>query len=39
MVSLMMAHRHGEFRPRVSFLAPGKKILHDDQLDLEALTD
>jgi predicted amidohydrolase YtcJ len=39
MVSLMVAHRHGEFRPRLSFLAPGKKILHDDALDLEALTE
>jgi predicted amidohydrolase YtcJ len=38
MVSLMVAHRHGEFRPQLSFLAPGKKILHDDRLDLEALT-
>ena len=39
MVSLMMAHRRGEFRPRLHFLAPGKKILHDDRLDLDALTD
>ncbi|MCV7028111.1 amidohydrolase family protein [Mycobacterium sherrisii] len=39
MVSLMMAHRHGEFWPRIAFLAPGKIILHDDQLDLEALTE
>ncbi|UXA07489.1 amidohydrolase family protein [Mycobacterium sp. SMC-2] len=39
MVSLVVAHRHGEFRPRPSFLAPGKKILHDDRLDLDALTD
>jgi predicted amidohydrolase YtcJ len=38
MVSLMVAHRHGEFRPQLSFLAPGKIILHDDRLDLEALT-
>ena len=38
MVSLLVAHRHGEFAPRVSFLAPGKKILHDDRLDLESLT-
>ncbi|MCV7410013.1 amidohydrolase [Mycobacterium florentinum] len=38
MVSLMVAHRHGEFRPQLSFLAPGKKILHDDRLDLESLT-
>lgn len=38
MVSLLVAHRHGEFRPELSFLDPGKKILHDDRLDLEALT-
>lgn len=38
LVSLLMAHRRGEFRPRVRLLAPGKKILHDDQLDLDALT-
>lgn len=39
MVSLLVAHRRGEFRPRPSFLAPGKKILHDDRLDLDRLTD
>ena len=38
MVALMVAHRRGEFRPRLHFLAPGKKILHDDRLDLDALT-
>ncbi len=38
MVSLLVAHRHGEFRPLLSFLAPGKLILHDDRLDLDALT-
>jgi predicted amidohydrolase YtcJ len=38
MVSLLVAHRRGEFRPRPSFLAPGKKILQDDRLDLDALT-
>jgi predicted amidohydrolase YtcJ len=38
MVSLMVAHRRGEFRPRLHFLSPGKKILQDDRLDLEALT-
>ncbi|MHA7651197.1 amidohydrolase family protein [Mycobacterium sp. ML4] len=38
LVSLMMAHRGGEFRPGVRVLVPGKKILHDDRLDLEALT-
>ena len=39
MVSVLVAHRHHEFRPHVRFLAPGKIILHDDSLDLEALTD
>jgi predicted amidohydrolase YtcJ len=38
MVSLLVAHRRGEFRPRPHFLSPGKKILQDDRLDLEALT-
>ncbi len=38
MVSLLVAHRRGEFRPRPSFLAPGKKILQDDRLDLDSLT-
>jgi len=38
MVSLLVAHRRGEFRPRLRFLSPGKKILQDDRLDLEALT-
>ncbi|BBZ46300.1 amidohydrolase family protein [Mycobacterium parmense] len=36
--ALSAAHRRGEFRPRLHFLAPGKKILHDDRLDLDALT-
>ncbi|MGZ4562134.1 MAG: amidohydrolase family protein [Mycobacterium sp.] len=39
LVSLVVAHRRGEFRPRPSFLSPSKKILHDDRLDLDALTD
>ena len=39
MVSLMVAQRRGEFRPRLRFLAPGKIILQDDRLDLDALTD
>jgi len=39
MVSLMVAQRRGEFRPRLRFLAPGKKILQDDRLDLDALID
>jgi predicted amidohydrolase YtcJ len=39
LISLLVAHRHGEFRPRLRFLAPGKKILQDDRLDLDSLTD
>lgn len=39
MVALLVAHRRGEFRPRPGFLAPGKMILHDDRLDLDALTE
>jgi predicted amidohydrolase YtcJ len=39
MVALIVAHRRGEFRPRLKFLAPGKKILRDDRLDLDSLTD
>jgi predicted amidohydrolase YtcJ len=39
LVSLMMAHRGGEFRPGVRLLSPNKKILHDDRLDLAALTE
>ncbi len=38
MVSLLVAHRRGEFRPRLRLLSPGKKILQDDQLDLDSLT-
>jgi len=38
MVSLLVAHRRGEFRPRPRFLSPGKKILQDDRLDLDSLT-
>jgi predicted amidohydrolase YtcJ len=34
----MVAHRRGEFRPRLHFLSPGKKILQDDRLDLDSLT-
>ncbi|SPM39137.1 Predicted amidohydrolase YtcJ [Mycobacterium numidiamassiliense] len=37
MVSLLVAHRRGEFRPRLGFLSPGKKILRDDHLDLDSL--
>lgn len=39
MASLGAAHGSGEFRPRLSFLSPGKKILHDDRLDLDHLTE
>lgn len=38
LISLMMAHRSGEFRPGVRLLSPGKKILHDDRLNLDHLT-
>jgi len=37
-VKLMEAHRHGELRQRVYCLAPGKRILHDADLDLAELT-
>jgi predicted amidohydrolase YtcJ len=37
-VKLMEAHRHGELRQRVHCLAPGKRILHDIDLDLDELT-
>jgi predicted amidohydrolase YtcJ len=33
------AHRHGDLLQHVHCLAPGKRILHDDALDLEALTE
>jgi predicted amidohydrolase YtcJ len=39
LVSLLVAHRRGEFRPRLRFLSPGKKILHDERLDLDSLTN
>lgn len=32
------AHRHGELLQTVTCLAPGKRILHDDGLDLDELT-
>lgn len=35
---LHAAHRGGEFAARVHVLAPGKRILHDDGLDLDDLT-
>ena len=34
-VKLMEAHRRGELRQRVHCLAPGKRILHDGDLDLD----
>ncbi len=37
-VKLMQAHRHGELAQRVHCLAPGKRILHDVDLDLDELT-
>ncbi|MDY6997336.1 MAG: amidohydrolase family protein [Actinomycetota bacterium] len=37
--SLGEAHRRGELRQAVHVLAPGKRILHDDDLDLDALAD
>jgi predicted amidohydrolase YtcJ len=36
-VKLIEAHRHGELRQRVNCLAPGKRILHDADLDLDEL--
>ena len=36
-VKLMEAHRRGELRQRVHCLAPGKRILHDGDLDLAEL--
>ncbi len=32
------SHRHGELLQQVHCLAPGKRILHDDDLDLDGLT-
>jgi predicted amidohydrolase YtcJ len=37
-VKLMAAHRRGELSQRVHCLAPGKRILHDTDLDLTGLT-
>jgi predicted amidohydrolase YtcJ len=36
-VRLSELHRHGELGQHVHCLAPGKRILHDDDLDLEQL--
>ncbi len=38
-VRLTELHRRGELRQRVHCLAPGKRILHDDDLDLDRLAD
>lgn len=38
MVVLTEVHRRGGLRQHVHHLAPGKRILHDDDLDLGALT-
>jgi predicted amidohydrolase YtcJ len=37
-VKLIEAHRRGELRQRIHCLAPGKRILHDSDLDLDELT-
>ncbi|TVS86819.1 amidohydrolase family protein [Mycobacterium helveticum] len=37
MESLSSAQRRGEFRPRLGFLSPGKRILREDRLDLDDL--
>jgi predicted amidohydrolase YtcJ len=37
-VKLIEAHRHGELLQHVDCLAPGKRILHDADLDLDELT-
>ncbi|WP_062538772.1 amidohydrolase family protein, partial [Mycobacterium celatum] len=36
-VGLTELHRHGELRQRLHFLSPGKRILHDEALDLDEL--
>ena len=38
-VTLTELHRRGELRQHVRCLSPGKRILHDDDLDLDALAD
>ena len=38
-VKLMEAHRRGELQQRVHCLAPGKRILHDTDLDLAGLAE
>ncbi len=37
-VTLTVSHRRGEIPQRLHFLAPGKRILHDDRLDVDELT-
>ena len=37
--SLSVAHRRGEIPQRLHFLAPGKRILHDDRLDVDELIE
>jgi predicted amidohydrolase YtcJ len=37
-VKFAEAHQHGELLQRTYCLAPGKRILHDDDLDLDGLT-
>ena len=36
---MQQPHRRGELRQRVHCLAPGKRILHDDDLDLDRLAE
>ena len=36
-VKLSVAHKRGEIPQRLHFLAPGKRILHDDRLDVDEL--
>jgi predicted amidohydrolase YtcJ len=38
-VTLSVAHGRGEIPQRLHFLAPGKRILHDDRLDVDELTE
>ncbi len=35
---LSVSHRRGDIPQRLHFLAPGKRILHDDRLDVDELT-
>jgi predicted amidohydrolase YtcJ len=39
LADLLDTHRRGELRQRVHCLAPGKRILHDTDLDLAGLTE